>query len=238
VVDALPAGLRLVYTTPAHQYPLGGRLPVPRRQALIAWARATGALIVEDDYDGEFRFTGRPLDSLKSLDQAGVVAYVGTFSKTMFPELRVGYVVPPLALLSALAKAKQLGDWHGCSLTQTALAIFMRDGEFAKHLRRMHKHYGLRRQALLAGLSSALGASLQPLPSAAGIHLAVRLPDSCSEEHLIAAAGEAGVGLYGLRGFYAEAAAPGLLFGYGGIAVEEIERALQRLGELLPALVS
>lgn len=238
-VDRLPDDARLVYVTPSHQFPLGMPMSLERRLELLAWARQRGALIIEDDYDGEFRFTGRPLDSLKSLDRAGVVAYVGTFSKTMFPELRVGYVVPPASLAAALGKAKQLGDWHGCTLTQSALASFMLDGDFAKHLRRMHKRYALRRQALLAGLNDQLGAWLRPLPSAAGIHLAVRLQVPCSEERLIAAAGEAGIGLYGLRGFYVEAVPqPGLLFGYGGIAVEDIEQALQVLRALLPTLTS
>jgi GntR family transcriptional regulator/MocR family aminotransferase len=109
-VDRLPEQTRLVYVTPSHQFPLGMPMSQERPLALLAWARSHGALVVEDDYDGEFRFEGRPVDSLKSLDRAGVVAYAGTFSKTLFPELRVGYVVPPASLAEDFLKAKQVDD--------------------------------------------------------------------------------------------------------------------------------
>src|SRR6185369_9513718 len=133
-------------------------------------------------------FEGRPMEPLKSLDRAGLVAYVGTFSKTLFPELRIGYLVPPASLMAALIKARQIGDWHSCALTQTALARFMLDGDFAKHLRRMHKHYTARRQALLARLTGDLGHWLDPLIPAAGIHLVAQLRAPLTEQQVIAAA--------------------------------------------------
>ena len=145
VVDKLPDNARLVYVTPSHQFPLGMPMSLERRVALLEWAQKRGAVIIEDDYDCEYRFEGRPMEPLKSLDRAGLVAYIGTFSKTIFPELRVGYAVPPASLLGPLFNARQVTDWHGCTLTQTALAAFMLNGDFAKHLRRMHKLYGERR---------------------------------------------------------------------------------------------
>ncbi|MCM3060929.1 PLP-dependent aminotransferase family protein, partial [Bacillus subtilis] len=146
--DRLPDDARLVYVTPSHQFPLGMPMTLERRVALLEWAQRRRAVIIEDDYDGEFRFEGRPVESLKSLDRTGLVAYVGTFSKTIFPELRIGYAIPPRALRGALAKAKQIVDWHTCTLTQAALARFMHEGDFARHLKRVQKHYDARRKML------------------------------------------------------------------------------------------
>jgi GntR family transcriptional regulator / MocR family aminotransferase len=152
----LPGNAKLTYVTPSHQFPLGIPMTIERRVALLEWAGRHQSVIVEDDYDGEFRFTGRPLESLASLDQKGLVAYVGTFSKTLFPELRIGYVIAPPSLRGALLKAKQTVDWHSCTLTQMALARFMLEGHFARHLRRVHKAYAERRDTLIAHLSGPL----------------------------------------------------------------------------------
>nr|WP_315597069.1 PLP-dependent aminotransferase family protein [uncultured Cupriavidus sp.] len=234
VVDALPADARLVYVTPSHQFPLGMPMALERRLALLDWARQHGALVIEDDYDGEFRFEGRPMESLKGLDNAGVVAYVGTFSKTIFPELRIGYVIPPAPLAAALRKAKQVGDWHSCTMTQTALAKFMLDGYFAKHLRRMHKEYAARRAMLLDGLDRELSRWFKPLPSAAGIHLVAVLADGVDEAAVIESAARASVGLYGISGMFGtQRVRPGILFGYGGIGVDQIEAGLTRLARAL-----
>ncbi|MFC5525385.1 PLP-dependent aminotransferase family protein [Rhodanobacter ginsengisoli] len=236
-VDKLPDAAKLVYVTPSHQFPLGMPMSLERRLALLEWASARGALIVEDDYDGEFRFEGRPLDSLKSLDRAGVVAYVGTFSKTIFPELRLGYVVPPPSLAEACLKARQLNDWHGCSLTQAALARFMLDGDFARHLRRVQKHYALRREALLTHLRGELAPWLTPIAPAAGIHLAALLREGIAEEAVIERARQASLGLYGIAGFHVRARARhGLLFGYGAIQLEAIHQSMAQLHALLRQL--
>ncbi|MHA6203671.1 MocR-like pyridoxine biosynthesis transcription factor PdxR [Dyella soli] len=233
-VDALPDDARLVYVTPSHQFPLGMPMSLERRMALLEWASRRGALIVEDDYDGEFRFEGRPLESLKSLDRGDVVAYVGTFSKTIFPELRVGYVIPPASLAGAFLKARQINDWHGCSLTQTALARFMLDGEFGKHVRRVQKYYAERREALLEHLQGELSPWLEPIVPAAGIHLAALLRKGLGEDELIARARGASIGLYGLGGFYAgRRRRQGLLFGYGDISVDAIHASMSRLKSLL-----
>jgi len=170
---------------------------------------------------------------LKSLDQAGLVAYIGTFSKTIFPELRIGYVVPPLSLLSSFAKAKAINDLHSCTLTQTALARFMLDGYFAKHLRRAHRHYAARRQSVLAHLSGELGQWFEPIIPAAGIHLVARMNASVTEARVVEVAADASLGLFGLSALYVGAPQPGLLFGYGRSDVSEIDAALKVLGGLM-----
>ncbi|WP_420994155.1 PLP-dependent aminotransferase family protein [Cupriavidus sp. 30B13] len=236
VVDALPDNARIVYVTPSHQFPLGMAMSLERRVALLEWAQRRGALVVEDDYDGEFRFMGRPMESLKSLDNGGVVAYVGTFSKTIFPELRIGYVIPPAPLAAAMRRAKQVGDWHSCAMTQTALAKFMLDGYFAKHLRRMHKEYAARREALLAHLNGPLAPWLAARTPAAGIHLVAHLKTAQDERTLIGRAAAASVGLYGISGMYGgRTPTPGLLFGYGGIGVADIHAGMEKLAGVLAA---
>ncbi len=224
-----------MYVTPSHQFPLGVPLSLDRRIALLEWAQRSGAVIAEDDYDGEFRFEGRPLDALKSLDRAGLVAYVGTFSKTIFPELRVGYLVPPQSLAAALIKAKQLSDWHSASLTQAALARFMLDGEFARHLRRNHKLYQARRAMLIRHLSGPLAPWFRPIVTMAGIHMTALLRPGIDEDAVIACGDAVQVGLYGTRHFfYADSPAqPALLFGYGEIDVCRIDAALTRLEQAL-----
>ena len=139
VVDAIPNGTRLVYVTPSHQYPLGMAMSMARRQALLEWARRADAIIVEDDYDSEFRFGGRALEPLQSLDGSGRVLYVGSFSKVMLPTLRLGFLVAPAPLRAALRKAKYLTDWHTAVATQAATALFIDDGLLAQHIRRMRR---------------------------------------------------------------------------------------------------
>jgi GntR family transcriptional regulator/MocR family aminotransferase len=224
--------------TKAHQFPLGMPMSLSRRMQLLEWACRRQALIVEDDYDSEFRFDGRPMESLKSLDSTGVVAYVGTFSKTIFPELRIGYAVPPPALYQAMRKAKLASDWHSCTMTQAALAKFMLDGYFAKHLRRMHKTYASRRHALLQHLHGDLRRWMTPLPASAGLHLVAQLKAPLRETQVVALAERASIGLYGTAAMYgALAPAPGLLFGYGGIDVAGIHTSLTQLAGLLATIV-
>jgi GntR family transcriptional regulator / MocR family aminotransferase len=237
VVGKLPRNTRLVYVTPSHQFPLGMPMSLERRIELLEWAGKRGAVIVEDDYDGEFRFEGRPVESLKSLDRAGLVAYVGTFSKTIFPDLRIGYVVPPATLREPLWTAKRMFDWHSCMLTQTALGAFLLDGDYAKHLRRMHKAYAERRALLIERLTGELARWFEPMPATAGIHLVARLKSSCDEARVVAAARAASVGLYGIRDFYVgKPNEQGMLFGYGGTNAEAIGRGMARLAALMPTL--
>ncbi|HTJ94386.1 MAG TPA: PLP-dependent aminotransferase family protein [Pararobbsia sp.] len=237
VVAQLPDEARIVYVTPSHQFPLGMPMSLERRVELIEWAQQRGALIIEDDYDGEFRFEGRPMESLKSLDQAGLVAYVGTFSKTIFPEVRIGYFVPPASLVSALQKAKQLTDRHSCTMTQAALAQFMFEGEFAKHLRRAHKRYAARRAVLLRHLRGDLSTWFEPVVPVAGIHMVATIRPAIDEATIVDAAREAKIGIYGISRFFQKAQPRrGLLFGYGGIETDAIDAGLSRLAFVMRSL--
>ena len=171
VVDALPRGVRAVYVTPSHQYPLSVTLTLPRRQALLAWAEQNNAAIIEDDYDSEFRFGGRPLEPLQTLDAKGRVVYVGSFSKSMLPTLRLGFLVTPPSLREALHKAKFVSDWHSSTLVQAALARFIDDGAFARHVRRMTAVYRERHEMLTDALSRDFADLLELVPSTTGLHL-------------------------------------------------------------------
>lgn len=234
IVEQLPKHAKLVYVTPSHQFPLGMPMSLERRMALLDWAQRHGAVIIEDDYDSEFRFEGRPVESLKSLDRAGLVAYIGTFSKTIFPELRVGYVVPPLSLNATIQKAKQIADWHSCTLTQTALARFMLDGDFAKHLRRVHKHYEARRARLAFHLTGELAPWFDLVLPAAGIHMTATLKNGIAEKDLVDGGADPALGLYGISAFFAQQPVrPGLIFGYGGISLEDIDRSMSLLARYL-----
>lgn len=230
VVDELPPGLRLVYTTPAHQYPLGGRLPVRRRQALIAWARATGALIIEDDYDGEFRYDVAPLPPLFGLDPE-VVIYLGTTTKTLTPTLRVGWLAADRGLVPALADASAgLGDWAG-EPAQRAVHTLIGTGDLERHIRRMRHTYARRRAVMADGLRGAGG---RLLGDDAGMHMALVTGEDAA---LIAvAARERGVAVTTLeRYFSGPARVNGLVLGYGGATAAEVARGCQVLREVLAA---
>jgi GntR family transcriptional regulator/MocR family aminotransferase len=235
VAAALPAGGRLVYTTPAHQFPLGVAMSAARRRELLAWASREGAVVIEDDYDSEFRFEGQPRDSLQGLDGEGRVAFVGSFSKTLAPSLRLGYVVAPPALRDALLHAKHLADVHGPSLLQHALARFMAEGAYRRHLRRCVAEYGRRRERLMAGFAGPLSAWFTLLPAEAGFHQAALLKPGLALDalRLAALARRVDVGLYPLQTF--AAGRDGLLMGLGRVAPEGIDEAVARMAELLKA---
>jgi aspartate/methionine/tyrosine aminotransferase len=181
-VHALPPRARLVYVSPSHQFPLGVRMSLARRVALLAWAHRTGAVVVEDDYDCEFRYAGRPIEPLQTLDRGGRVVYVGSFSKTMLPTLRLGFCVAPRSLFAALRKAKYLVDWHTALPMQAALAEFIDSGQFARHIRRMRGVYAGRRDRIGICVERDLGRHLALIPSAAGLHLAARLRSGDTEQ--------------------------------------------------------
>ncbi|HXH22226.1 MAG TPA: PLP-dependent aminotransferase family protein, partial [Dehalococcoidia bacterium] len=170
-VAALPETARLVYVTPSHQYPLGMAMSLQRRLALLSWADAHNAAIVEDDYDSEFRFGGRPIEPLQTLDRNGRVIYVGSFSKTMLPTLRLGFVVAPPALRDAVYKAKYVTDWHSALPAQGALAEFIDQGGFARHIRKLRSVYEKRHHLIRAILARDFDKQLEVVPSAAGLHL-------------------------------------------------------------------
>ena len=234
VVDALPAGLRLVYTTPAHQYPLGGRLPVPRRQALVAWARSARALIVEDDYDGEFRYDVGPLPALFGLDP-GVVVYLGTTTKILTPALRVGWLVAGPELVARLADvAAGLGEWVG-GPAQRAILSLIATGDLERHIRRMRHEYARRREAMTAvlggGGAGCAGPAGRLLGEEAGMHMVLRTGRDA--EQIAGAAWERGVAVATLARYFAgPVTVNGLVLGYGGASSGEITRGCQLLAGL------
>ncbi len=232
VVDALPHDARFVYVTPSHQYPLGVPMSLPRRLALLAWADQHDAAIIEDDYDSEFRFGGRPIEPLQTLDRAGRVIYVGSFSKTVLPTLRLGFIVAPASLRNALHRAKYVTDWHTSLLAQTTLARFIDEGWFARHVRKLNKIYGLRREMIVDTLTRDFADHLDVIPSAAGLHLAA-LARGMSVERVHAIVGQAfdaEVAVHALARFALTLPPrPGFVLGYGAIATTRIREGLRRL---------
>jgi GntR family transcriptional regulator/MocR family aminotransferase len=235
VVDALPAAARIVCVTPSHQFPLGVALSLARRRELLNWAAREQAVIVEDDYDGEFRFTSRPLDALKTLDRDGRVFYVGTLSKSMLPALRIGFIVAPAWAREALVTAKQTLDFSAPSLMQMAVADFIAEGHLLRHVRRMRGEYAERRRVLEQMLKRHLGAQVDIYPSIAGLHLAAALPVDCAE--LARRAWDAGVGVEPLSRYgLAAVGVQGLSFGYGAISAARIPEAVRKLAKVLGTL--
>jgi GntR family transcriptional regulator/MocR family aminotransferase len=234
VVDALPAQTRLVYATPSHQFPLGRAMTLARRNALLDWARGRPVAVVEDDYDSEFRFSARPLEPLYSLDTAGRVLYVGTFSKTMLPTVRAGFVLAPPALREALVAARQLGDGYGQVAVQAALARFIDEGQLARHVRRAGKVYAERHARIAAALSGQ--ASLDLLPSAAGLHVTALLRDTDSGRaaRVVAAASKRGVVLDDLATYLQDSSTQaGFVFGFGAAVTDRIADGLAIFADLL-----
>ena len=237
VVDQIPRGTRLIYVTPSHQFPLGMPMSQARREALLAKAHELGAIIIEDDYDSEFRYEGRPTDSLYNLDQRGIVAYVGTFSKTLLPELRLGYAILPPSIIEAVIRAKQLTDLHASTLPQWALAKFIAEGCLLKHIRRCHTIYAQRRERILERMATDLAPWLQAVPASAGFHMAVFCKVPIDLPLVIELAKKVEVGLYAISGFYyQQPAKEGLYFGFGAIETLDIDTALDRLRDILEQL--
>lgn len=233
-VERIPADARLIYVTPSHQFPLGMPMSLARREALLEAAHAQGALIIEDDYDCEFRYEGRPTDSLQSMDTRGVVAYVGTFSKTLLPELRIGYAVLPPAIRPAVIKAKQLTDWHTSTLPQWTLARFIAEGHLLKHIRRCHAVYASRRERILQRFAGDLATWFEIVPSTAGFHLAVLCKVPLNITLLVELAHKVEVGLYPLAPFFHDSPPrDGLMIGYGAIETLDIDPALDRVRDIL-----
>jgi GntR family transcriptional regulator/MocR family aminotransferase len=234
LVDRIPARARLVYVTPSHQFPLGTTMSHTRRVALLDWAAQHDAVIVEDDYDTEFRYAGQPLPPLHQLDEAGRVAYVGSFSKTLLPALRIGFLVATPRVVAALARAKFAADFGAPAHLQRALATFIDEGGFARHIRRMRRVYEQRHHLIRTVLLDDFADVLQPIDSLAGLHLAARLPAARDDRAITRAAQERDVGLGALsRCAVEQRSQQGLLFGYGAIPTDRIEAGLARLRQVL-----
>jgi GntR family transcriptional regulator/MocR family aminotransferase len=237
-VSALPrTGVRMILVTPSHQFPTGAVMSLERRRALLEHADATGSWVIEDDYDGEFRYDGTPLPALRALE-AGErrVSYVGTFSKVLFPGLRLGYVVCPRALHDDLVAAKRLDD-RGCSsVDQLALAQLMESGAFDRHLRRAAVELRRRRASLLDGLRRHAGDHVVVHDSCAGMHVVGWLPAWPADRvrSLVDLAAERGLGLHSIAPHYRRAPpAQGLLFGYATLSVKQLGAATALLGACL-----
>jgi GntR family transcriptional regulator/MocR family aminotransferase len=234
VVDLLPPAARIAYVTPSHQYPLGMTMSMPRRRALLRWAERHDAAVIEDDYDTEFRYVDRPLEPLQALDANGRVIYVGSFSKTFSPSVRLGFAVVPRPLAEPIAALRQLIDWHPPIAMQTALAGFINDGLLDKHIRRNRRVYAERHRILTEALSESLANHLAARPSNAGLHIAAMLRGGLSEKEVLQAAARHGIAISGLQDCFRTAPAqPGLLIGFGAVSTTGLLAALRTLGRIL-----
>jgi GntR family transcriptional regulator/MocR family aminotransferase len=235
-VVSAPAGSRAVVVTPAHQSPLCISLSLPRRLALLDWAREHDAWIVEDDYDGEYRYVSRPLPALKSLDRHGRVLYAGTFSKVLFPGIRIGYLVVPAALVERFEHIGQLFLGHCPELTQAIVATFLTEGHFARHILRMRKLYAERRDAAAKGLRRVLGEQIRIDDQPGGMHLIVRLAQGGCDVAVAERLRQAGIYAEALSEWgVASPRAQGLLLGFANI---ESQDAAEKLGARILALLS
>jgi GntR family transcriptional regulator/MocR family aminotransferase len=235
---ALAPAARLVYVSPSHQYPLGVTLSLERRLSLLAWAARAHSWIAEDDYDSEYRYTGRPLTALQGLDRAGRVLYIGTFNKTIFPALRNAYLVVPPALVEAVLRMRSIGAQHEPPVEQLILTDFIMEGHFARHLRRMRSIGRERRDALLAAARRDLGGLLDIEQTETGLHAVGWLPPGIDDVAASEAAGRHKVEAIPLSRCY-QAACPraGLVLGYAGLKPHEISAAVRRLAAALGSLV-
>ena len=237
------ASCTLAYVTPSHQFPLGSVMSIGRRQALLSWAQRHAAWVIEDDYDSEFRYGLRPVDPLQSLDSNGRVIYVGTFSKALSPQLRLGYLVLPRALVPAFQRAKLLADRHAPKLEQLVLAELIRSGAYERHLRRLKRENERRRVALIDALARHLGERVRVEGTDSGLHVVVwvRGVARSAETRVIAQARQRGVGIWPVTPLYAEGTrfrkerCAGFVMGYASLQPADIERGIGVLAPMLRA---
>ncbi|MCW8132747.1 MAG: PLP-dependent aminotransferase family protein [Planctomycetota bacterium] len=235
-LDRMPKGARprVVYVTPSFQYPLGVTMPLPRRLALLDWASRTGAWILEDDYDSEYRYAGRPIEALQGLDEDGRVIYMGTFSKTVFPGLRLAFVVVPPDLIEPFAGARRLCDHHSPAFEQAVLAQFLEDGRFVRHLKRMRAMYRRRQEALIAAVRERLGGLVEIRPADAGMHVLAWLPPGWDDVRAATHAARAGIETLALSRFCLRKPARGaLLLGYTALEEPRMREGVRRLAAAL-----
>jgi GntR family transcriptional regulator/MocR family aminotransferase len=230
LIDRLPSQARVVCVTPSHQFPLGSAMSMTRRMTLLEFARENATVVIEDDYDCEFRYDGRPLDALQTIDRHESVFYVGTFSKSLFPEIRLGFIVAPPWALEALVVAKQHADLLSPFVVQHTLAAFIAEGHLARHIRKMRSVYAQRRRRLLDGLVRDFDRWLYPIPSFAGLHVAALLRQSEDAEEVVKRAQDRGVGVSSVgRYCIGRPDIQGLVFGYGVIGEQAIAAGLSEL---------
>ncbi len=232
----ISAGLKLcrnaraAFVTPSHQYPLGATMSAARRLQLLEWAHSFNAWIVEDDYDSEYRYESMPVASMQGLDPGARVIYIGTFSKTLFPSLRLGYIVIPHALVSRFLAVRRANDLCPSHLYQAALTDFISGGHFAKHIRRTRQLYAERRNALAQALRKEFGAEIEILGAEAGMHLVVTLPPGLSDQKISARAAQERLWLWPLSSAYAGTnVRQGFILGFGGTKANEMLHQVRRL---------
>jgi GntR family transcriptional regulator/MocR family aminotransferase len=235
-VDRLPNDIKVISVTPSHQSPTGVMMSSARRAALLARARELDAVVIEDDYDGEFLYDARAHDALQTLDREGRVFYVGTFSKSLFPTLRKGFVVAPAWAREPLIDIKHTTDTHTDAVTQATLAGFIAEGHLARHIRRMRPIYAQRRRALENGAQEHWAGYMRILPGNAGLHLSTQIIDSAMSRAIADCAREHLPGALPLWAYSAGVAKRhGLCIGYGGVEVDQIASAVRALGVAIRA---
>jgi len=221
---------RAAFVTPSHQYPLGSTMSAARRLQLLNWAQSSGAWVVEDDYDSEFRYESQPVASLQGLDANSRVIYIGTFSKVLFASLRIGYIVIPPDLVDRFAAMRFAMDIFPPYLYQEVLTDFIRMGHFGRHIRRMRQLYDGRRTALVSNLRDEFGATVDVHGAAAGMHLAITLPSGTNDRDITARAAQERLWLWPLsRAYMGENPRHGFILGFGSTPVEQIPRAVAKL---------
>lgn len=232
VVEEIPSDARIVCVCPSHQFPLGMSMTADRRRDLLQFAVRTGAIIVEDDYDGEFRHAGAPIEALRTSASADQVFYVGSFSKCMLPSLRLGFVIPPKWAMPTLVAVKNALDWHSPVPLQIAVAEFIAKGHLGGHVRRLRRIYRERRDHLLSALSESLGDALQPIPSFYGMHVAAVTDDELDCEGISTALAARGIRIHALdRYFLGPVVRSGFVLGYTSADMTLLKLAIEALAE-------
>jgi GntR family transcriptional regulator/MocR family aminotransferase len=227
-------GAKAAFVTPSHQFPLGSTMSATRRLQLLNWAQRNGAWIIEDDYDSEYRFDARPIASLQGLDVNARVIYIGTFSKMLFPSLRVGYIVIPRDLIQLFESVRFAMDIFPPYLYQEVLADFMALGHLGRYTRKMRQIYAERRNALIESIRSEFGDLLGVHGAAAGMHVSVTLPDGLNDLEIAARASAQRLLLWPLSKYYAgKTPRHGFVLGYGSTPTEQIPRAVKQLRALM-----
>ncbi|HTW59033.1 MAG TPA: PLP-dependent aminotransferase family protein [Terriglobales bacterium] len=230
----LPRNARIAFVTPSHQFPTGVILTLARRLGLLRWAKVANAAIVEDDYDGEFRYADQPLESLQGLDREGRVIYIGTFSRTVFSSLRIGYLIAPKGMVAAFTAAKWLCDRHTANLEQETLAEFISSGMYERYLRRVRRRNAARRDALLEAIQTHLASRVEITGHDAGAHVVLWPRRRRREQSVIAAAALRGVRVYGISAYFLKKPQrAGFLLGYSRMNETQIREGIRRLSEVL-----
>jgi GntR family transcriptional regulator/MocR family aminotransferase len=224
--------LKLVYVTPSHQFPTGVVLSLARRLELLNWAEKTGTFIIEDDYDSEYRYKGRPIPALAGLEHHETVLYIGTFSKVLFPSLRLGYLVVPTPLIDVFTRAKWLADRHSPLLEQQVLTDFINQGHLDRHIRRMRNYYEEKRKNFVQALQAAFGQKITILGDNAGINVLIRIQTDIPNAEVVARAKALGVGI--VSTVYLNEGTPGeFLLNYGSLSEESLRLGIDRLKQTL-----